>query len=267
MNFGRIAAGVATGGLSEAYRALQPRGGSAQYGALPYDNGANRAVDNAKIAAEFQSATGRAPTPNEIDLYGQFIKSGDLEYGDIGNILKGSPEASQSRLEGYTDQFGQRLGAQDNQFLDAAAHRIGAQAQSQFAGLGRPNSSAMAAQVFGQGGQVAQNLAMQRQSALANFYGNGLQNVMGQYSDRANMTQGRAYQKQDSRTDFNRSLLGYQTQRSDNLTDYYNAKADQKRQAFNQFVPAVGGAILGSAGGVQGARLGAQIGGGFGGLF
>jgi hypothetical protein len=263
-----IAAAMVGGGLLASYIGSRQKG-SMGYAPLPFDTGANRAVDNARIAAEFKSAAGREPNANEIEQYARYIKNGDLEYGDIGQILQGSPELSKQRLESYTDQYGQRLTAADNSFLDSAANRIGAQAQSQFAGLGRPNSSAMAAQVFGQGGQVAQSLAMQRQSALANFYGQNLQSNMGQYVDRADQTQGRAYKREDNRAAFNQALTGYQTQRSDYNTDLENQYRRNQKQGFNQLGGSLIGAGLGYAngGGMAGAQFGAGIGGKAGGLF
>jgi hypothetical protein len=257
---GRVAAGWGTGGLSEVYRAMRPGGGMQGYGALPFDYGANIEVNNSKIAAEIRAATGRDATPTEIESYARYIKTGDLDYGDIGQIIQGSPELSKARIEDYTNQFGARLGANDQAIIDKSA----ATANSTFAGLGRQNSSALAASVMQAGGALAQ----QRQSALAQFYGQNLQNNMSQYVDRANTVQGRAYQKEDNRAAFNRSLLGYQTQRNDFNTDLNNQESRNRQRAYSQLPFTLGGAAIGGAlGGGAGAGAGAQVGSQFGGLF
>lgn len=265
---GRVAAGWSTGGLSEVYRAMRPGGGGAGYAALPFDNGAGNAVDNGRIAQEFQRVTGRAATKNELEQYAQYIKNGDMTYGDIGQVLQGLPEQDRARLDAYATQYGNALGANDQNFLGQAADIFSAKANSQFASLGRPNTSAMAAQVFGKGGQLAGQLAQQRQSAIAAFYGQGLQNNMGAYRDQGQNTLHRAYNLQDGRTAFNRGLLGYQTQRNDYNTDLSNQNAENKRRAYDQLgMGLVGAGVGGAFGGVGGARLGAGIGSSAGGLF
>lgn len=265
---GRAALGWSTGGLSEVYRALRPSGGgSSDYAALPFEN-PDYAVDSGRVAQALQQGLGRQPTQNEIDQYSKYIKTGDLDYGSITQIAQGLPEADKARLDQYAGQYGDILGANDNKFLSQAADTFGAKVNSQFASLGRPNSSAMAAQVFSQGGQLAGQLAQQRQSALADFYGRGLSNNMGAYRDQGQSNMNRAYGLADQRSAFNRGLLGYQTQRNDYSTDLNNENAKNKQQAFNQFVGGLGGAAIGgSLGGAPGARLGAGLGSNAGGLF
>ena len=247
-------------------RALQ--GNKQGYAALPFDNGANRSIETSRIADEFHRAVGRAPSQDEIDMYGKYIKTGDLEYGDIGQILRGMPEAGESRLESYADKFGQRVGAADQAYLGSALDQIAAKTNSQFSSLGRPVTSAMGAQVFGQGGQIAQGLAQRRQSALSEFYGRGLSNLQGLYEDQGSRALGRAYNLTDSRTAFNRGLMGYQTQRSDASTDLYNENLRRRREALWQIPLSVaGGAAGASMGGPAGAQIGAQAGAKAGSLF
>ncbi len=258
-----IGGNMGTLGLYQAYKGLTGGygggGGGRSYAALPFENPDNP-VDSSRVAEALKQGLGRAPTQNEIDQYSKYIKTGDLDYGEIGQIAQGLPEADRARLDQYATQFGDKLNAQNKEIIDMA----GASANSRFASLGRPNTSALGASVMQAGGALAQA----RQSALANFYGQGLQDNMGSYRNQGNAAMSRAYGLTDKRTDYNRSLLGYQTQRSDYGADLYNQEMKNKRQAFNQLAGSLAGAGVGGAmGGVGGARLGAGIGGQAGGLF
>ncbi len=124
-------------------------------------------ADAAQIAQQFQSILGRAPTPAEVASFGKYIDDGSLDAHEIGQVLQSSPEFQNTLLNKNTDQFGERLNAQNGAILDQA----GAAANSHFSSLGRANTSAMGASVLAAGGQLAQS----RQSALADFYGRGLQ--------------------------------------------------------------------------------------------
>ncbi len=250
---GRVAAGWSTGGLSEAYRAMRPNGSSQGYAPLPFEN-PNNAVDVGRITQALQQGLGRMPTQNEIDQYSKYVKTGDLDYGEIGQIAQGLPEADRARLDQYATQFGDKLNAQNGAILDQA----GAAANSRFTSLGRANTSAMGASVLAAGGQLAQ----QRQSALAAFYGRGLQNNMNAYQEQGQNALGRGQALGDSRTAFNRGLLGYQTQRNDYGADLYNQELKNKKQAFGQLTGGLGGAAVGGIlGGAPGARVGAGVGG------
>lgn len=128
----------------------------------------------ADIDRQLQSLLGRAATADERAYYDKFIRDEGVTPYEIGLMLQGQPEYQGQQLNRDLSAFQGALTAQDNAYLRNAADIAGSQAQSRFAGLGRPNTSALGASVFGATGQAAQNLAMQRQSALANFYGSGL---------------------------------------------------------------------------------------------
>lgn len=259
-DIGRAVAGFSTGGLSELYRAMSPGGGQSGYAPIPFDYGANNAVDNNRISEEFQRAAGRGPTKSELEQYANFIKTGDLTYGDIGQIIKGLPEQDRARLDQYAQAYSDRLGAGDQQFLDKAA----ATAQSRFSSLGRPVTSGQA----GAFAQSAQNLAQQRQASLAAFYGQGLQNNASQFVSQGQNALSRGQGLTDSRTAYNRSLMGYQTQRNDFNTDLSNENNRRKQQAWNTLPFTLAGAGVGGYfGGARGAQAGAGVGSQFGGLF
>lgn len=204
------------------------------------------------INAQFQQILGRIPTPEEAAYFQKFIDAGDLGEHEIGQILQATPEYQSAQLTKNTAQFGQTLQANDSAVLSQAADRFGAQAQSKFAGLGRPNSSAMAAQVFSQGGQLAGNLAQSRQSALADFYGNGLRTNAANAAAQGQGAVDRGYGLRDERRQ-----RGYQ------IEDYYRMKNDYQDEknassGWNAITPefAVSQAI-----GIGGALGGSYLGG------
>lgn len=200
------------------------------------------------IAQQFQEILGRVPTQDEIDYFGRFIKDGELQPHEIGLILQTLPEFQQSQLQKNTAQFGEQLNTQNAAILDQAA----AAANSRFAGLGRPTTSALGASVLRAGGQLAQD----RQNALASFYGRGLEGnvALGQKLGTASIQRG--YNERDTKR-----------QRGWDIQDYYRQKDDYEsaRRAasgWNAITPefAIGqGLSLGGklAGSYIGGRAGA----------
>lgn len=172
-------------------------------------------AENNSLEGQFQSTLGRAPTEDELAFFNRFITEGSLQPHEIGQILQGTPEFQRTQLNQNTNALDSRLQASDNQALQYGADVAGAKAQSRFAGLGRPNSSALAASVFGQTGQMANNLAQQRQSALASFYGNGLQKNMNAYGDQAQTPLARGYGLRDETRQRNYQIEDYYRQSND----------------------------------------------------
>lgn len=172
------------------------------------------------INDQFRQILGRAPSQDELDYFNKFINSGELQAAEIGQILQSTPEYQSSQLTRNTAQFGQTLQANDANVLSRAADTFGAQAQSKFAGLGRPNSSAMAAQVFSQGGQLAGQLAQSRQSALADFYGKGLQQNAALGAQQGMGATQRGYSERDTMRQRGWDVEDYYRQQN----DYNNAK-------------------------------------------
>ncbi len=216
------------------------------------------------IATQFQQILGRAPTQAELAYLGKFMAEGSLQEHEIGQILQGTPEYQQSQLNRDTEAYGQKLQANDNQVLQQGADIAGAQAQSRFAGLGRPNSSALAASVFGQQGQLAQS----RQSALADFYGRGLQNNAGLYAQRGQSALDRGYGLRDETRQRGYQMEDYYRQQNDFNTSLNAANRQRKQQGFAQFGGGLAGGLAGAyMGGPAGAKVGAGVGSQFGGLF
>jgi hypothetical protein len=227
------------------------------------------------INQQFLSILGRAPSQAETDYYQKFLSEGGIQPYEIGQILQATPEFQQARLEKDTTAYGQKLQAGDDQIMQRGADMAGAQAQSRFAGLGRPNSSALAASVFGQQGQLASSLAQSRQSALADFYGQGLKQNMALYQQGGQNGLERAYGLRDESRQY-----GQQMELANRGQAYYSSMLDKaNRQSRNQGMAAFGGSLLGAGigafggsfagpgGTMLGAQLGAGVGGKAGGLF
>ena len=214
-------------------------------------------AEYSKINGQFQNLLGREVSQDEFGYFQKLIDSGQLDVHEIGQILQSHPEYQNKQLNADTEAYGAKLAAGDNQILQQGADVAGAQAQSRFASLGRPNSSAMAAQVYGQTGQIAQGLAQRRQGALADFYGKGLQNnaALGAQNGqgalaRSYFTQDRAHQEAQDQYWYNRQG-----------NDYQNAK--NAAGGWNAITPEfVGSGLFSIAGKAAAAKTGGMAGGG-----
>lgn len=92
--------------------------------------------------------------------------------------------------------------------------------------------------------QAAQNLASQRQSTLANYYGSGFNNLMGQELNRGNQTYGQGVGSQEAGV-----------QRNWSIADYYRQKDDYQGALHQQGVRNLQGSLLNA-----GVGLGGQLG-------
>lgn len=220
-----------------------------------------------QVSEQFRQVLKRAPSQSEIDFLSKFIDEGDLQPYEIGQILQSTPEYQRSTLAQDTAQFGQVLGTQDENALARAADIAGAQAQSRFAGLGRPATSAIASQVFGQTGNVASQLAQNRQQALADFYGRGLSGARESMISGGQGAIGRGYGLRDERRQRQFDLSDYYRQQNDFNTYLNAANRRQRQQGFAKLGGGALGFALGAPLGPLGAYAGSQVGSGIGGLF
>jgi hypothetical protein len=218
-NVGRSAAAWSTGGLSELYLASQKRNSPQSTGG----GGGQVSVDSSGIVGQFQNILGRAPTQSEINYFSKFIGEGQLQEQEIGQILQSTPEFQQTLLQKNTQQFGDQLNQQNSAILDQAA----AATNSRFASLGRSGSSAMAASVAQAGGQLAQ----QRQSALAQFYGQGLQNNAANQYRQGQDALSRGYGRQEEARGRSYQMDDYYRQQND-----YNT-AKKSSSGWNAITP------------------------------
>lgn len=200
-------------------------------------------ADFTQAAQQFQQILGRAPTQDEINYFSKHLDEGNLMPQEIGQILQSTPEYQNSQLTKNTAEFGDQLNAQNGAILDMA----GAKANSRFAGLGRPNTSAMGASVMQAGGQLAQ----QRQSALASFYGQGLQNNANMAAQQGQGAVARAYGLRDATTAFGRENMMYNRQHDD-FQNQKNASSGWKALT-PEFLT---GALINGAGKAAGAYMG-----------
>lgn len=211
----------------------------------------------AGILEQFRSLLGRDPKQDELDFFNQFINSGELQVEEIGQVLQSLPEFQGKQLTTDTNAYDQRLQTADNQTLQRGADVAGAQATSRFAGLGRPNSSALAASVYGQTGALAGQMADRRASALADFYGRGLQRNAALGAQQGQSALARGYGLRDEAR-----------QRAYQFEDYYREQNDYntaKKSAggWNAITPEFVASGLFSIGGkAAAAKTGGMAGGG-----
>lgn len=217
------------------------------------------------VNEQFQTVLGRAPTQAELDYINKFIGEGGIQPYEVGQMLQSMPEYQSKLLDQNVNKFDKLLSANDEQRLTRGADIAGSVAQSRFAGLGRPNTSALAASVFGATGQMSADLASQRQSALAQFYGNGLNTNQGIAQMQGTGAMERAYGLRDETRQ-----RQYQVDDRNYMKDVYDQylkqqQGAQKAGAFGNVFGTVAGAGLGGYfGGPKGAYYGAQAGGAFG---
>jgi hypothetical protein len=133
----------------------------------------------------FSSALGRLPTQDEMSFLSDYLDHGHITPYQIGQYLQGTPEAQQARLGQYGKAYEGQLAQNDQTILNRAADV----AQGQFAQQGRQFSSGQGNAIL----QAGQNLAMDRNSALSAFYGQGYQGLMGQYGQQGQGALERAY--------------------------------------------------------------------------
>ncbi len=164
-------------------------------------------ADSAPIQEQFQAILGRAATPSELQYLGKFMDEGHLQPQEIGQFLQSMPEFQQTQLNKNTQAYGAQLNEQNKAILDQA----GAAANSRFASLGRPNTSAQGASVLQAGGQLAQ----QRQSLLADFYGRGLNQNQALGAQQGSYALQRGYGQRDEQKRRNWEIEDYYRQQND----------------------------------------------------
>lgn len=220
------------------------------------------------ISGQFQQILGRQPSPDELAYFNKFMKAGHIQPHEIGQVLQSTPEFQRAQLGRDTQAYDERLRAGDEQTLQRGAERAGAEATSRFAALGRPNSSALAASVFGQTGNLAAGLAERRQSALASFYGQGLQTnaALGTQGGQGAISRGYGLRDEQRQRDWD--IEDYYRQQNDYNTYLNSANRNRRDSAFRQLAGGVAGGLFGGAyGGPAGAKMGAGIGSSLGGAF
>ena len=226
-------------------------------------------ISDNDISQSYQSILGRAPTAQEIEQFKRFGSTGavDLTAADIAEIIGGLPEAQEKTLGRFGQQYGQQLAGNDQQMLDMAGKSL----TQQFNQLGRGTDTSAYINAFA---GAARDLAMQRQSTLAQFYGQGYQGIMGQQvgQSQANRQFGLSNLSRDYERNVQRDLMN---RHGDQYQDMLNKQSRQNKAGA---IMGLAGAGLGAAtgalvpgGGLAGARFGGSLGGslgqGFGSFF
>ena len=188
----------------------------------------------------YQQHLGRDITQAEYNYFDE--KKSMMQGIDISSLIAGHPEAQSRRLGQYGQQYAGQLAANDQQILNQAGQAIG----GSFSEMGRgAGSSGMGNAMI----QAGQNLAMDRNSQLASFYGQGYGNVMGQYGNERSGDIGQYYGNlaMDRQYNYDKELYGRQQ------NDYNNYfKQQRSSNLTNQIV----GGVLGLGGMALGGYMG-----------
>lgn len=201
------------------------------------------------IAQQFVSVLGRQATPEELDHFSKFVDDGHLDPTEVAQVLQATPEFQNTLLQKQGGQYGDLLAANDSRTLSQAAGSLNAT----LAGMGRQGSSALESGLAQQAG----NLAAQRQSALAAFYGRGLQNNASLAQSQGADMIGRGYGLRDESRHRNQMIEDYYRQQND-----YNT-AKKSAGGWNAITPEFGvNAALGLGGKLGAAMIGGSMGGG-----
>lgn len=224
-------------------------------------------INDDEIAQQFQAILGRAPNQSEIANFKRFGGTGqvDLTAADIGEILRGHPEARMKQLQTYGQAYGQELGRGDEEVLGKAQGQL----LSDFARQGRSMTGSPYLAAFA---NAARDLALARQSKVADFYGGGLGDIFSETGAQAQQTR-----------QFGLGQLEKSRQREFDAQDFYRQKdqfndylGQQNKANRNQALIGAGLGLAGAAAGGffapagasgMGKLLGAQIGGQLGSSF
>lgn len=215
------------------------------------------------IQNAYQQVLGRTPSQSEINSFMQYANNGSvpLTTYDLGQILQGTPEYQNAQLSQYGKQYQQQLQSSNNYTLGLAQNAL----TSQFAQQGRNIGSSGYINAFA--GAAAQ-LAAQQSQQLAQFYGGGYQNIMGNSMNQGNAAQNNAISQQNSTLGWQRQVALMNMQ--NNL--YQQQLNSQNRAGLTGALKGAGlgiaGAAAGSIFGPAGAMIGSQLASGLGnGLF
>lgn len=228
---------------------------------MPQPNSQNQQV----VLQIFKNVLGRLPTNNELIGFSNAMDDGTLDGLGIEQFLKGTQENQNKSFKDVAQQYSQGLQGVDQSFYQPQLNQGLDAAESRFRRLGRTGSSGLASAFAQVGGDISNNLAMQRAGALnslaANYFGNAQQNAVSQGSSAFN----RRYELEDVYRQ-----RGYDIQDRDYARAMYDeqqrqARRGAKRGAIGGFIGGGLGAGIGLlAGGPVGGLVGAQLGSGLG---
>lgn len=200
--------------------------------------------------------------PGILKYLQTFIDQGHLTPYEAAQLLQSTPQAQERRLPGQAQQYSDYMGQQDNAIMQKSADSL----TSQFYQQGRPRSSGY----VGAYANAARDLAISRQPMLAQFYGQGLQNVNNAYGQYGQQFMQRGQGLQDQARQRQWAIEDFYTQQN-SYNDYLNAANRRNRnQQIGSLVGtgigAAAGSVVPGVGTMMGARIGGALGGGFGGL-
>lgn len=228
---------------------------------MPVPNSANQKT----VLEIFKSVLGRIPNQGELIGFSNALDDKTLDSLGLQQFLQGSTEYQNSKFPSVVQQFSQGLQGADTSFYQPLLNQGLDVAESRFRRLGRSGSSGLAS-AFGQvGGDIANNIAMQRSNALnslaANYFGNAQTGdiASGQAAGQ------RRYQIEDiyRQRQYDIDDRNYMRQLYDQ--QQRTARRGAKRGAIGGIIGGGLGAGVGLlAGGPVGGLIGAQVGSGLG---
>lgn len=219
------------------------------------------AISYVDLVQSFQRTLGRPPRGDEADFFLKQAEKNNLSAFEIGEILSGAPEAqraqTQQDIRGYRDLASES----DAYTLGKAQESL----EAKFRGMGRSASGSAYAAAFA---DVAQKLAAQRSSQLADLYRQRSGATAGAEAERSTGLRQLGYDLDKERRQRAYALEDFYMQR-DAFNDQMNAINRMRRKSgLGQMAGGLAGAglgylALGGAGGAMfGSQLGSQAGGG-----
>ena len=225
------------------------------------------AISYADLVQSFQRTLGRPPRGDEADFFLKQAEKNNLSAFEIGEILSGAPEAqraqTQQDIRGYRDIASES----DAYTLGKAQESL----EAKFRGMGRSASGSAYAAAFA---DVAQKLAAQRSSQLADLYRQRSGASAGAEAERSTGLRQLGYDLDKERRQRAYALEDFYMSR-DLQNDYMNqVRRSRRGAAIGQMAGMAAGAGIGFAasggnpmGAYYGSQAGGQFGGGAGGLF
>lgn len=195
----------------------------------------------------FQQHMGRNANPDETSYLKTFVDNGHLKPFELGQIIQGLPEAQARNLQTQGQNYSNVLAGQDTNILNKASDQIRSQQFQQ----GRQDTGAY----INAFASAAQNLAMQRQQPIAQFYGQGYSSLFNQPQQMGQQVQNRGY-----------ALTDEARKRQYEIEDYYRQQNDFNNALPGQATRNLQGNLVGLGLGAAKPGIGAAMGGGFGGL-
>lgn len=199
------------------------------------------------IGSIFQQYLGRAPSPAELNGFASAMQNGVVDPVGLSLFIQGSSEFQKMQVPGGVQGYQDALTKGNQNIMQQGFD----QARSNFAKMGRDNSSGLDSAYA----KVSGNVAAQQSPMIAQYYGNLYGNAQNPNQYGQNYLSGtQQFGAQQRQNDFTASQAAIDRQ---TYGDYFNRNMQQS-QTNNWFQ--LGGSLLGAAGkGIGGALAGGYL--------